>query len=71
MWPLLLDEETNKLFNFYVNTRTKIFNFYLKLMNNYYFILISIDIWNKYLEVRKGNIEEITNILRYQRLDFQ
>ena len=50
--------------------KTKNIGFYLKLKNNYYFILISIDILNKFLKVRKGNIEEITVMPRYQRLAF-
>ena len=31
-------------------------NFYLNLKYNYYFILISIHIWNKFLKIREGNI---------------
>ena len=50
--------------------KTKNIGFYLKLKNNYYFILISIDILNKFLKVRKGNIDEITVMPRYQRLAF-
>ena len=38
--------------------KTKNFSFYLKLKNNYYFILISIDIWNKFLKERKWKVDE-------------
>ena len=66
--PLWLDKENINYLNFMSIQKLKKFKFCLKLKCNYYFIFISIHIWNKFLKVREGNIGEIRVMLRCQKL---